>query len=209
MARFIVAYRTKYLSELLAEAIILDMNKTTILWLALLSTSILAFAAQEQSVARFEGETTLLRPEGYREWIFVGSSLGLAYSQDPEVTRGANIYKNVYINPSSYREFARTGKFPEGTMMILELFSSDVKREPGLQGSFEKDFISLEMSVKDSVRFEGGWGYFNFSEGGVLKAKADANPPNLCFSCHDQNAATDHVFTQFYPVLRDVAPKSN
>ena len=190
------------------------MNKTRLLLLALLSTSILAFAAAQnqsvvQSVARFEGTATLLRPEGYREWIFVGSSLGLAYSQDPAVTRGANIYKNVYINPSSYREFSRTGKFPEGTMMALELFSSDVKKEPGLQGSFEKDFVSLEMSVKDSARFKEGWGYFNFSEGGVLKAKAEANPPNRCFSCHDQNAATDHVFTQFYPVLRAVAPKSN
>ena len=26
-----------------------------------------------------------------------------------------------------------------------------------------------------------------------------------CYSCHAQNAAVENTFTQFYPVLRDVA----
>ena len=158
----------------------------------------------------FEGKTTLLKPEGYREWIFVGSSLGLAYSPTPGQgqSRNSELYHNVYINPSSYREYARTGKFPDGTMMVLELARSDVKSEPGLQGSYQKDFVALEASVKDSTRFEGGWAYFNFTEGGgKLKPKADPFPQSACWSCHHVNAATDNVFTQFYPVLRAIAPK--
>ena len=75
---------------------------------------------------------------------------------------------NVYINPAAYREFARTGKFLEGTVMAMELAAAEVKREPGLQGSFEKEFIGLEVSVKDSSRFEGGWAYFNFTQYGCL-----------------------------------------
>ena len=119
------------------------------------------------------------------------------------------MYHNVYINPSSYREFAKTGKFPEGTMMAMELVSADTKREPGLQGSFEKDFIGLEVSVKDSNRFEGGWAYFNFSgTGSSYKAKAEPFPVSAgCVACHKQNAETDNVFTQFYPVLRAAKPK--
>ena len=158
----------------------------------------------------FEGKSTLLKPEGYREWIFVGSSLGLAYSPTPGQGQGRNaeLYHNVYINPSSYREYARTGKFRDGTMMVLELARADLKSEPGLQGSYQKDFVALEASVKDSSRFEGGWAYFNFTEGGgKIKAKADPFPQNACWSCHHVNASTDHVFTQFYPVLRAVAPK--
>jgi len=156
----------------------------------------------------FEGKSTLLKPEGYREWIFVGSSLGLAYSQTPGQGLNSELYHNVYINPSSYREYARSGKFPDGTMMVLELARSDVKSEPGLQGSYQKDFVALEASVKDSSRFEGGWAYFNFTEGGGnIKSKADPFPQNACWSCHHVNAATDHVFTQFYPVLRAVTPK--
>lgn len=164
----------------------------------------------DKSPALFEGKTTLLRPEGYREWVFVGSSLGLAYSQTPGQNQARNpeLYHNVYINPSSYREYAKTGKFPDGTVMVLELARPEVKSEPGLQGSYQKDFVALEASVKDSTRFEGGWAYFNFTEGaGKLKAKADPFPQNACWSCHHTNAGTDNVFTQFYPVLRAIAPK--
>jgi hypothetical protein len=158
--------------------------------------------------AVFEGKTTLLRPE-YRQWVFVGSSLGLNYAPNPPATVNPNaqLYHNVYIDPVGYREFVRTGKFPEGTIMILELASVEIKNEPGLQGSYQRNFVALEASVKDSSRFEGGWGYFGFTErGGALKAKADPFPANSCWSCHNQKAQTDHVFTQFYPVLRAAAP---
>lgn len=164
-------------------------------------------AAGEEPSAVFEGKSTLVRPEGYRQWIFVGSSLGLSYAQDPAQARNPEVYHNVYINPPAYKEFSKTGKFPEGTVMVLELANAEVKTEPGLQGSYEKDYIALEVSVKDSTRFDGGWGYFNFTDRpGILKAKADPFPKNTCWSCHDQKAATDHVFTQFYPVLRAAAP---
>lgn len=157
----------------------------------------------------FEGKDTLLKPEGYREWVFLGSSLGLRYDNDVEKVRSRpELYHNVYINPSSYREFSKTGKFPDGTVMILELASAEVKKEPGLQGSFQKEFVALEASVKDSKRFEEGWAYFSFDDGpGKQKAKARPFPKAACWSCHHDKAATDHVFTQYYPVLRAVAPK--
>ena len=187
------------------------VKQTVVVFMLLFPIVVLAQSADSRSDKPvFEGKSTLLKPEGYREWIFVGSSLGLAYSPTPGQGQGRNaeLYHNVYINPSSYREYARTGKFPDGTMMVLELARSDVKSEPGLQGSYQKDFVALEASVKDSSRFEGGWAYFNFTEGGgKLKAKADPFPQNACWSCHHVNASTDHVFIQFYPVLRAVAPK--
>lgn len=176
--------------------------------IALLLTAFSMFLFQEPAAVFEKGSNTLVRPEGYREWIFVGSSLGLSYAEDPAQQRNAQVYHNTYIIPWAYREFSKTGKFPEGTMMVLELANAEVKSEPGLQGSYEKDYIALEASVKDSARFDGGWGYFNFTERpGVLKAKADPFPKNVCWSCHDQKAATDHVFTQFYPVLNSLQRK--
>ena len=175
---------------------------------------LLLAAAQQPETPVFEGKNTLLRPLNYREWVFVGSSRGLSYARNPQAQDQAadmgEMYHNVYINPAAYREFSRTGKFPEGTTMAMELASADTKREPGLQGSYEKDLIGLEVSVKDSRRFEGGWAYFNFSNGSgsSYKAKAEPFPASAgCVSCHKQNAATDNVFTQFYPVLRAAAPK--
>src|SRR5215831_15971068 len=178
---------------------------------ALFLFTILLVAARQnqQTVApAFEGKTTLLRPANYREWVFVGSSLGLSYAQGSSSTN--EMYHNVYIKPEAYREFARTGKFPEGTVLAMEMASADTKREPGLQGSYEKEFVGLEVSVKDSSRFEGGWAYFNFSDGmgSSYKAKAEPFPASAgCVSCHKQNAETDNVFTQFYPVLRAAKPR--
>ncbi len=170
------------------------------------------FRAEDALPARFEGKDTLLRPEGYREWIFVGSSLGLSYKENPagadKPTTDLGLYHNVYINPSSYKAFASSGKFPDGTILVLELASAGVKKEPRLQGSYQNEFVALEATVKDSKRFAEEWAYFSF-EGpdGKPVSKAKPFPKDRCWSCHDQKAATDNVFTQFYPVLRAVAPK--
>src|SRR3989442_14283038 len=140
--------------------------------LLLVALTITILGAQQATTSGpvFEGKTTLLRPVNYREWVFVGSSRGLSYAQTPrpstEAAAANEMYHNVYIKPESYREFVKTGKFPEGTVLAMELASADTKQEPGLQGSYEKEFIGLEVSVKDSSRFEGGgWVYFIFSKG--------------------------------------------
>jgi cytochrome P460 len=154
---------------------------------------------------QFEGKTTLIRPTGYREWVFVGSSLGLRYAKNPleESAQQPELYHNVYINPAAYRQYIKTGQFPEGTMMILELARAENKNEPGLQGSYQREYVALEAAVKDSNRFDGGWAYFSFDgKDGKPLAKAPPFPKEECWSCHHQKAATDHVFTQFYPVLR-------
>jgi hypothetical protein len=167
-------------------------------------------AVAEKPAAVFEGQDTMLRPEGYREWVFVGSSTGLNYSPNPapSSSTGATDFKNVYINPSSYREFIKTGKFPEGTVMILEIAQAANKNEPGLQGSFAGRYVALEASVKDSKRFPGGWAYFGFTDmTGKPLDKARPFPDSACLSCHQQKAATDRVFTQFYPVLNSAHSK--
>ena len=60
-------------------------------------TLILAYAALSGLVAqqppadgpRFTNGTSLLRPTNYREWPFIGSSLGLAYTQVSDARQAA------------------------------------------------------------------------------------------------------------------------
>jgi hypothetical protein len=170
-------------------------------FLAVVSVSLLgqirsSVQKPDGEIAVFVGRNSLLRPTGYREWVFVGSSLGLGYGQ----TDSAKKYHNVYINPAAYREYTHTGKFPDGTVMVLEMLSAETESE----GSYQKDIVGLEASVKDSNRFDGGWGFFDFTQAaGRLKADSEAMPEAAgCVSCHRGKAATDHVFTQFYPGLR-------
>lgn len=176
------------------------MKASFVAAIAALSMALLAAAPRPAVVFKAD---RLLRPEGYRQWIFVGSSLGLSYAEDPNTPNaGATLYHNVYIEPRAYREFVQAGRFPEGTMMVMELTRAESKNEPGLQGSYQKEFAGLEASVKDSRRFKEGWGYFLFGAGSSLRNDAAPQPASACWQCHHEHAATDHVFTQFYPVLR-------
>lgn len=51
---------------------------------------------------RHDATGALIRPESYRDWIFVGSSLGLRYDSEVKETRPAPEkeldFKNVYID---------------------------------------------------------------------------------------------------------------
>src|SRR5947207_15499647 len=84
--------------------------------------------------AVFEGKDTLLRPDGYREWVFVGSSLGLRY-EDGKEQPGQREFKNVYIDRAAYRAYRQTGVFPQGTVLVLETAAAGEQKEPGLRGS--------------------------------------------------------------------------
>jgi hypothetical protein len=188
----------------------LSLRFSTIALSTLISAAVLTSAiASDKPAAAFEGKDTMVRPNGYREWIFVGSSLGLRYNPEDEKQESGTLeYKNVYIDPAAYREFSKTGKFPDGTVLVLETASSETKNEPGLQGSFQKEYLGLSAAVKDSKRFEDGWAYFRFGDSSrTLKQKASPAPKEACYDCHRQKAAIDNVFTQFYPVLRAVAKK--
>jgi hypothetical protein len=139
------------------------------------------------AIAMFEGHDTLVRPDGYRDWMQVVPSAaahqaGCGHASNP--TGSPN--HRIYINPSGYREYAKSGKFPEGTVLVWEEASV------------------VLASVKDSTRFDGGWGFFDFTGAkGASISKATPLPESSgCRACHQRDAQTDHVFTQFYPAFR-------
>jgi len=79
------------------------------------------------------------------------------------------------------------------------------------KGYFMGDFRGLEASIKDSKRFKdepGSWAYFSFGHKYPLKAEVSKNAAAACNQCHQGNAKTDWVFSQYYPVLRAAAPHS-
>jgi hypothetical protein len=148
----------------------------------------------------YTAEGALLFPEDYQKWVFVGASLGLSYA-DQARTDGPGAFHNVYLRPESYDAFRRTGRFPDGTVLVMELYEAAGKVAPSRHGLFEGRRLAVEAAVKDTKRFPEGWAYFGFGDG--PRRSAAAFPRGSCFDCHRQHAATDNVFTQFYPVLRN------
>ena len=167
-------------------------------------------AEKEKKFYKFNDKNQLLTPEGYREWIFVGTpvtpnDMNNGKAPFPE-------FHNVYIDPVSYKHYKKTGKFRDGTILVKELVSVGAKSAASGNGYFEGDYIGLEATIKDSERFAkepGTWAYFSFTNTDhslPYKKTATAFPAVACNACHDAAAADDWVFTQYYPVLRAAKP---
>ncbi|MGI9535304.1 MAG: cytochrome P460 family protein [Thermodesulfobacteriota bacterium] len=173
-------------------------------------TNDISKAEKEKKFYKFDDKNQLLTPEGYREWIFVGTPLTPNDLNDGKAPFPE--FHNVYIDPVSYKHYKETGKFRDGTILVKELVSVGAKVASSGNGYFEGDYIGLEATIKDSKRFAkepGTWAYFSFTNTDhslPYKKTATAFPAAACNACHQGTAADDWVFTQFYPVLRAAKP---
>lgn len=161
-------------------------------------------AAQSGDGPTYAPSGELIRPENFREWMFVTSGLGMTYNQ-PAAGAPARTpnFTNVYVNPSSYRSYMKTGQWPNGTMFILEIRASTSEGSINKGGHFQTDLVVVEASVKDA---RGQWAYFDF--GRDMKKQVNALPETeRCYACHRDNTAVDNTFVQFYPTLLEVARK--
>jgi Cytochrome P460 len=149
----------------------------------------------------YESDGRLKLPARYREWIFLSSGIDMSYGA---AMPGHSMFDNVFVEPTAYREFVRTGKWPDGTSLVLEVRGASEKGSINKHGKFQNgDLMGLEVHVKDTKRFQGDWAFFSFSEG---PAAAKMIPTTAeCYSCHQQHAAVDTTFVQFYPTLLSIA----
>ena len=91
-------------------------------------------------------------------------------------------FTNVFVNPAAYRSFLATGKWPDKTMLVLEVRASASKGSINKGGSYQSDLLGIEAEVKDTAKFPGnGWAFFAFgksSTGKMLPRTED------CYACH-------------------------
>ncbi len=154
--------------------------------------------------ATFTANGELIRPAGWREWVFVGSPL------TPNSLNGGSAsfpeFHSVYIDPESWARWKKTGTFREGTMFAKELtLVGDTAATSGI-GFFNGELQGFEIAHKDSKRYSedtAGWAYYTFGHKPEPYASSTAAQPTAaCAVCHTAAAADDMVFTQYYPILR-------
>ena len=154
--------------------------------------------------AEFTTEGKLVRPEGYRKWVFLSSGYGMSYSQSASSDQDHLMFTNVFVPPADYDYFLAHGTWPNKTILVLELYGSQSKGSINQRGHFQTEFMGLDVEVKDASRFPDQWAYFGFDA--TEKSSAATTPgKNDCWKCHDQNAAVEHTFVQFYPALLSIA----
>jgi hypothetical protein len=176
------------------------MFRAAVAVVAALSAAALVWWAPSGGGPSYTAAGELLLPSGVERWVAVGSSLGLGYS-DGEREAGAETFHTVLLEPHAYESYRRSGRFPDGTMLALIIRSPAARVEPARRGRVAGDLMAVELAVKDTARFAGGWAYFDFGRGRP-GTTARPFPAESCARCHAEHAARDNVFVQFYPQLR-------
>lgn len=173
--------------------------------LALVSLGAAAAVSPESGPAESAyGPDGLLKfPTRYREWIFLSSGLDMSYRKMPGMQH--SMFDNVFVNPAAYQAFQKTGTWPEETQLVLEIRGATEKGSINQSGKFQSaELMGIEVHIKDSRRFAGGWAFFGF-EGTEPARQIPAGAD--CYSCHQQHGAVDTTFVQFYPTLLPIAQK--
>ena len=175
-------------------------------WLPLLMTTVAALTTASARAAPtspdYLPDGRLVIPEDYREWIFLTSGLDMSYL-DKASMAGHSMFDNVFTAPDTYREFKQTGTWPDRTLLVKEVRGASSKGSINKHGKFQTiDRMEIEVHVKDTARFAGGWAFFvsSGSEPATLIPESAE-----CYACHRQHGAVDTTFVQFYPTLLSIS----
>ncbi len=149
----------------------------------------------------YTADGRLKYPADYREWVFLTSGLDMSYN--PSATAAAqSVFDNVFVNPSAYRVFVKTGTWPDGTIFILENRGGEGNHSINKRGKTQTEEVTgMEIHVKDS-RVKGDWVFYSFDD--KVSAKRIERPAS-CYTCHEAHGAVDTTFVQFYPTLMPTA----
>ena len=179
---------------------------TTVILLSIFGVISLAKDADTDAVhaATFDDDGQLNRPANIDEWVFLGSSLGMGYSQENFDPDSPGMFQIVRMEPQAYSAFRKTGKFVEGTMFSLHFFGSQNEVSINRAGFVMGNLHFMEIHYKDSERFSNGFNFYTFDND---QNAAEAMPqPNECVTCHTKDGAYDGVFVQFYPTIHEHLP---
>src|SRR5215813_600903 len=182
------------------------MKKLSIIATLLLAAIIISLTLNHHASANaasanlptYTADGKLALPTNYRDWTFLTSGFGMNYSQG---VSAHPMFTNVYVTPEALQGFKSTGKWPDKSMFIVEIYSSASHGSINKGGHYQDTFAGLDVEVKDSSR-EQEWSYYNFGAGETV---GEAIVGSGCNNCHSKNGAVEHTFVQFYPTLLDFA----
>ena len=140
-------------------------------------------------------------PEHYREWVYLTTGFDMSYSPNPH-GMGHHMFDNVFVNPEAYKSLWRRARGRTRRCSCWKAVRAEGKGSINQKRQLSRlGRMGREAHVKDS-RFPGGWAFFAFGDSKTAKMiPTSAN----CYSCHQDHAAVDTTFVQFYPTLLPIA----
>src|SRR5262249_6669274 len=102
------------------------------------------------AAVEFTPDGKLKRPVGYRNWVYVGEVVTPNDMNDGEASFPE--FHSVYMDPESFAEYEKTGKYRDGTVLIKELSSVGSKKTPSGDGYFQGKFTGREGASHEPKR---------------------------------------------------------
>ena len=144
-------------------------------------------------------------PKDFHGWQFLGT-WGVATDEDNEV--GSKGFHNVYTQPETVSAFRKTGKFPDGAVLVKELLKAKTDSMTTGEISYASETEGWFIMIKDAKgRFKGnklwgdGWGWALFKAENPTKTVTE-DYKNDCLSCHIPAKQDDWIYLRGYPGLK-------
>lgn len=155
--------------------------------------------AQSQLV---DAAGTMRIPPNYRtEYEFLGT-----WSVAGE--KGAKEMHIVYASPGTAKSYRDTGKFPDGSVLVKEVFATATTGMTTGLVSHADQLKGWFMMVKDSKNsypsnklWGNGWGWSWFDAGDSVKTTSTDFRAD-CLGCHIPARGTDWIYVPGYPSLK-------
>ena len=152
------------------------------------------------------GEEGSIRvPQNYRTDYAMLGAWSVAGDAD---TGGDNGLHVVYAPKEAVEGYRKTGAFPDGTVLVKELFNTVTETLTTGEASSASSLAGTFVMVKDAKgRFPGnplwgdGWGWSFFTADDPIKTVSTDYQAD-CLACHEPVRASDLIYVQAYPVLR-------
>jgi hypothetical protein len=160
--------------------------------------------ADEKHEAVVDAQGNLHVPSNYRAaYEFLGA---WAIAADKGV--GSRELHNVYATPGTIATYQTIGHFPDGTVLIKEVYRTSTASMTTGTVSLARTLKGWFVMVKDNKNshpgnslWGDGWGWSWFDEG-TPTTTTSTNYKKDCLSCHVPAQATDWVYTSGYPTLK-------
>jgi Cytochrome P460 len=157
---------------------------------------------KEQTVADANGNLHV--PDAYRTTYQSLGSWAVAAEQGQELKE----LHVVYASPGTIDAYRKDGRFPDGTVLVKEVFQTatgqmttgTVSHAEGLKGWFVM-MKDNKGSHPDNKLWGSGWGWSWFDADNPAKTTSTDYKAN-CLACHIPAQATDWVYVGGYPPLK-------
>ncbi len=144
-------------------------------------------------------------PENFRtDYVMLGA---WSVAGDADTGGGVGLHV-VYTQPASVDAYRATGTFPDGAVLVKELFNGNTQLLTTGEATSAADVAGYFVMVKDEVgRFPDnplwgdGWGWSFFTADDPVKT-VSTDYATDCLNCHEPARASDLVYDFAYPVLK-------